>query len=139
MFYRPLNPDFASRVHVVARTKGEPAALVTTFDGIKEELGAPLDVFVWWEEVWAHLELGNGDRAIGLVKNQESRIEWEGRHRPITSLRVLYEKGRAHELLGEPAEATAAYGELVAQLGEALSKVPRLADTPDRLARLHDG
>ena len=119
--------------------RGEPAVLVATFDGLKEELGAPLDLFVMWEEVWAHLELGNGERALGMVKNQKGRIEWEGRHRPITALRVLYEQGRAHELLGETAEAAEGYEELVAQLGGSLAEVPRLADTPERLARLQDG
>ena len=91
-----------------------------------------------WEEVWAHLELGNGERALGMVKNQQGRIEWEGRHRPITALRVLYEKGRAHELLGETVEAAADYQKLVDQLGDALAEVPRLADTPERLAGLQD-
>jgi hypothetical protein len=123
---------------VVRYYSGEPAALVGTLDRLKEEVGAPLDLFVMWEEVWAHLELGSGERALGMVKNQESRIEWDGRHRPLTSLRVLYEKGRAHELLGETAEASAAYEKLVAQLGDALAQVPRLADTPERLARLQE-
>jgi tetratricopeptide (TPR) repeat protein len=124
---------------VVRYYSGEPAALVATFDGIKEEVGVPPDVFIMWEEVWAHLELGNGERALGMVKNQKSRIEWEGRHRPLTNLRVMYEQGRAHELLGQPAEAAAAYEELVSQLGAALAEVPRLADTQERLAGLQGG
>jgi len=124
---------------VVRYYSGEPAALVGTLDRLREEIGVPLDLFVMWEEVWAHLELENGERALGMVKNQESRIEWEGRHRPLTHLRLLYEEGRAHELLGETAEAAAAYEKLVAQLGDALGEVPRLADTPERLAGLQDG
>jgi tetratricopeptide (TPR) repeat protein len=124
---------------VVRYYSGEPAALVGTLDRLKEEVGVQPDFFVMWEEVWAHLDLENGERALGMVKNQEGRIEWEGRHRPITALRVLYEKGRAHELLGEAAEAAAAYETLVTQLGGALAEVPRLADTPERLAELQDG
>jgi hypothetical protein len=108
----------------------EQTAVVDTFDRLKDEVGVPLDVFVNWEEVWAHLELGNDERALGIVKNQKGRIEWEGRHRTLTALRVLYEEGRAHELLGETAEAAAAYEKLVDQLGDALAEVPRLADAP---------
>ena len=123
---------------VVRYYSGEPAALVGTLDRLKEEVGVPPDFFVMWEEVSAHLELENGERALAMVKSQESRIEWEGRHRPITALRALYEKGRAHELLGETAEAAAAYEALVTQLGGSLAEVPRLADTPERLAGLQD-
>ncbi len=121
---------------VVRYYSGEPAALVGTLDRLKEEVGVSPDMFVMWEEVWAHLELENGERALGMVKNQKSRIEWEGRHRPLTHLRLLYEEGRAHELLGEASEAAAAYERLVAQLGGSLAEVPRLADTPERLEGL---
>lgn len=119
--------------------RGEPGALVATFDRLKAEVGAPLDQFVNWEEVSAHLELGNGERALGLTRNLKNQIEWEGRYRPLTRLRLLYQEGRALQLLGRDAEAGAAYEKLVSQLGSALKTVPRLADTPQRLARVQAG
>jgi tetratricopeptide (TPR) repeat protein len=119
--------------------RGDPASLVVTFDGIKEELGAPLDLFVMWEEVWAHQELGNAERALGMLKNQKGRIEWQGRYQPLTNLRLMYEEGRSLELLGRNEEAAAAYQRLVSQLGDSLAEIPRLADTPERLAGLQGG
>lgn len=116
--------------------RGEPAALVASFDRLKREVGVSLDHFVDWEEVSAHLELGNGERALGLTRNLKRRIEWENRYQPLVRFRLLYAEGRALKLLGRGAEATAAYEKLAIQLGSALETVPRLADTPRRLEGL---
>lgn len=121
---------------VVRYYRGEPGELVRSFDRLREEVGIPSDTFILWEEVQAHRELGDGERALGQTKNLEDRIRWEGRYEPLPRLRLLYEKGRALELLDQKAEAAAAYEKLVDQLGEAIAEIPRLADTPERLTRL---
>ncbi|MEJ2338180.1 MAG: tetratricopeptide repeat protein [Gemmatimonadales bacterium] len=121
---------------VVSYYRGEPGELVRGFDRLREEVGMPPEVFIMWEEVQAHREMGGAERALSLTKNLMSRIDREGRYEPLPHLRVLYEQGRAHELLGQTAEAAAAYQELVDQLGDALAEVPRLADASERLAEL---
>ncbi len=123
---------------IVGYYRGEPGTLTATLDRLKRELGVRLDEFVIWQEVWAHLQLGNGERALGLVRNHRDDIEWEGRYLVIDHLLILYEEGLAHELLNQPAEAVDAYQRLIAQLGDAIRQVPRLADTPERLARLRE-
>ncbi|UCG76288.1 MAG: hypothetical protein JSV95_03015 [Gemmatimonadota bacterium] len=115
---------------------GDTSYLVDAFDRLKPQVDAEPDLFVMWEEVQAHLALGNGRRALALAKSREEQIRWEGRYMVLENLRSVYEAGRAHELLGETAEAAAAYERLVAQLGDALEEIPRMRDTRDRLARL---
>jgi tetratricopeptide (TPR) repeat protein len=116
--------------------RGDLSVVVETVDRIREEAGAPSDVFIWWEDVVAHLELGNGARALALVENLWGRLRGESRYHVLIQLRALYECGRAHEVLGQPAEAVAAYEALVAQLDESIDQLPRLRDAPERLARL---
>ena len=118
--------------------RGQPAVLVDTLDRLKAEVGAPLDAFVNWQEVWAHLQLGNGHRALELVTDRRDDIRWESRYLVLDHILIQYEEARAHELLDRPIEAEKAYERLIAQLGDALAEVPRLADTPQRLARLKE-
>jgi tetratricopeptide (TPR) repeat protein len=116
--------------------RGDFSALPETVDRIRTDVGAPSDAFIWWEEVVSHIELGNGTRALALVESARRRLEGESRYYVLERLRSLYEKGRAHELLGQPDEAAMAYEVIVTQLGDAIEGMTRLRDAPERLARL---
>ncbi len=121
---------------VSAFHRGDFSKLVETYDRIRDEAGVPSDVFIWWEDVVAHIELGNGARALGLVEHLESQLKGDSRYQVLPEARVLYEKGRALELLGQPDEAATAYETIVSQLGDAIEGMTRLRDAPERLSRL---
>lgn len=90
--------------------------------------------------VWTLLDLGRGETALNLVEAADRLyVKDSDRMYPIEFHTILYLKGRVYELLGKPRAAMAVYGKLLKDWGDVIGEIPRLSDTPARMAAVQAG
>ena len=87
--------------------------------------------------MWRLIEVGRTEDALKVVEAAERlNVEDADRLLPVDYYFLLYARGRVLEQLGEPRGALRAYEELMAGWGHIIEAMPRIADTPDRIAAL---
>jgi TolB-like protein/Flp pilus assembly protein TadD len=87
--------------------------------------------------MWRLIEVGRAEAALKVVEAAERmNVEDADRIIPVDYYFLLYARGRVLEQLGEPRGALRAYDELMASWGHIIEALPRIADTPERIAAL---
>ena len=87
--------------------------------------------------MWRLIEVGRAADALKVVEAAERlNVEDTDRLLPVDYFFLLYARGRVLELLGEPRAALKSYQALMANWGHIIEALPRIADTPERIAAL---
>lgn len=87
--------------------------------------------------MWSLIEYEKTEGALKVVEAADRlNVDDADRLLPVDYYFLLYARGRVLELLGEPRGALKAYEELMSGWGHIISELPRIADTPDRIAAL---
>lgn len=90
--------------------------------------------------VWTLLDLGRHHEALNVIEGSEHLFVRETDRLPPVDVHVLqYARGRALELAGANKAAATAYRELLQDWSGTVSKLPLLADAPERLGRVTAG
>jgi TolB-like protein len=90
--------------------------------------------------VWTLLELGRHHEALNVIEGAEHLYVRETDRLPPVDVHVLqYARGRALQLAGSDRAAATAYRELLQDWSSVVSRLPLLADTPDRLEQVAAG
>ena len=87
------------------------------------------------------LELGLAERAIQMLEEQANPRIFDRQHRfdPLPWRQGEYLTARAYELVGDTARAIEVYEDLVGGFGDAVGRLPLMADVPERLEALREG
>jgi serine/threonine-protein kinase len=87
--------------------------------------------------IWTLIDLGKAEKAVNLVQAAERLyVKDADRLFPVEYHTLLYAKGRVYELVGADRAAVDAYSQLMRHWGHVISRLPLMADTPERLAAL---
>lgn len=90
--------------------------------------------------VWTLLDLGRHHEALNVIEGAEHLYVRETDRLPPVDVHVLqYARGRALELAGADKAAATAYRELLQDWSRTVSKLPLLADAPERLQKVTAG
>jgi tetratricopeptide (TPR) repeat protein/TolB-like protein len=85
--------------------------------------------------IWTLLDLGRHQQAQNLIESAERLYVRDSDRLPPVDVHVLmYARGRLHELQSANRAAVGAYQRLMTSWGDVIGRLPRLADTPERLA-----
>ena len=84
------------------------------------------------------LELGLAERAVQMVEEMAAIGPLDGVNRidPLPWRQGEYFMARAYEAIGDTASAIEVYEDLVVGFGDAVTRVPLMADAPERLDAL---
>ena len=121
---------------IVAWYHGDAQAAAQLYDEARELAGVPRPALVGpsMQEALALIDVGRAAEAIGIAENMERISKGGNRLNPGQLQGSLYLQGRAHEALGEAAEAAASYEKLLDMAGDGIRQIVSMRDVPERLA-----
>ena len=121
---------------IVAWYQGDSQAAVQLYDEARELVGISRPALVGpsMQESLALIDVGRAAEAIGIAENMEHISQAGNRLNPGQLQGSLYLQGRAHEALGEAAEAAVSYEKLLDMAGEGIGEIVNMRDAPERLA-----
>ena len=121
---------------IVAWYQGDSQAAIQLYDEARDLVGVPRPALVGpsMQESLALIDVGRAAEAIGIAENMERISRGGNRLNPGQLQGSLYLQGRAHEALGEAAEAAISYEKLLDMAGEGLGDIVNMRDVPERLA-----
>jgi tetratricopeptide (TPR) repeat protein len=106
-----------------------------------EQLPGQIDDVPGWIRIRSLLELGFAERAVQILEDlgYPDILDGVSRIDPLTWRQGQYLAGRAYEAIGDTLAAFGFYEDLVTGFGDAVERIPLMADAPQRLDALRAG